>query len=686
MKHKLIVAAGLALVAVAASPTLAQPTQATKSEAPGPTIKPWGYPLDAFDRAIAPGDDFFGFANGGWAKATPIPDDRTAIGFNVEMTERNEARIEAIIQGFSTARLSPGGDAQKIRDLYASFMDVAGVEARGLAPLSADLKKIAEIVDHAGVARAIADGRLGLDGPFATFVAVDGGPPRRWRLTIAHSGLGLPDKSYYFRDEPRLKSAREAYKEHLAKLFTLASIDDAQTRAARVYALEEAIAERHWEVAERREAEKVRNPMSLAELESLAPDYPWAAHLEAAGLNRAQLAIVAEKSAFAPLAELFSQTPVEAWRDYLTVRLLSSHAEFLTKAFDEEGFAFFGKILSGQNVQRPRDRRAIALVNGQLDQAVGKLYIERYFPAEAKAQVRDMIENIRAVLRERIVASEWMGEDTKKAAITKLEKITPKVAYPEKWRSFRGLEIEPDDLVGNIQRLRTFEAAEGVRRLDRPVDPREWFTAPQTVNAFYSPDQNEIYIPAGYIQSPLFDPEADAAINYGALGSIIGHEIGHGFDDQGSKYDGDGVLRSWWTDEDRARFDARGDRLAAQYDAYEFLPGLFVNGRATLGENIGDLAGMTLTYHAYLRSLKGAEPPVLDGFTGPQRVFLGRAQARRLKRTEASERRGLVAGVHSPHPLRVNGVVRNMDEWYEAFGVQPGEALYLAPDERVRIW
>jgi predicted metalloendopeptidase len=651
-----------------------------------PVIEPWGYPLSALDRRVRPGDDFFRFANGGWLDATVIPPDRTSAGFNVDMSERNEERIDAIIGALSKANVPAGSNRQKIRDLYRSYMDVARIEAAGLDPLKDDLARIAALSSHEAIARAMGDPRLDLDGPFALFVTVDGGPPRRWRVAAAHSGLGLPDKSYYLRDEPRLKSERAAYEAHIGRMFALAGFSEPAERARRILALETEIAKRHWELADRRDAAATRNPMTLAELATLAPDYPWAEQLKARRLSKAELVIVQEKSAFAGLARLFRDTPTATWRDYLAFRLLSARAPYLASRFDEENFAFFGKVLNGQQEQRPREKRAIGLVNGELDQAVGEIYIDAFFPAGAKEGVAAMVADIRAVLAERIATSRWMGPETKARAAEKLAKMSAKIAYPDKWRDFSALYVAPGDLVGNIKRLRAFEAREQARRLDKPVDPDEWFIGPQTVNAFYSPERNEIYIPAGYIQSPLYDPKADTALNYGALGSIIGHEIGHGFDDQGSKYDGDGVLRSWWTAEDRARFEAEGEKLVAQYNAYEPLPGLKVNGRATLGENIGDLAGMILTYHAWKRSAGADKAPILDGFTGAQRVFLGRAQARRLKRTEAAERRGILSGVHSPHALRVNGVVRNMDEWYDAFGVREGETLYLPPADRVRIW
>ncbi len=651
-----------------------------------PVIEPWGYPLSALDRETPPGDDFYRFANGGWLDATQIPADRSGVGFSTVMRDRNEARIAAIIDSLAQMRVRRGTNEQRIHDLYNSFLDTDRIGERGLKPIAKDLDRIAKIKTHEEVAAAMADPALGLDGPFSASVWIDSKNPDRFIVWIGHSGLGLPDKSYYERDNERLVETREHYRAHIANMLSLAGAEDAQAEADAVFALEKAIAAMHWARADRRDANRTYNKMDRSELNGLAGGFPWSAYLESAGLDAAQEVVLREKDAFPALATLFAETPVEAWRSYLTFHLLSSFASYLPPAYDDEDFDFFGKKLSGQAEQRTRERRGVDLVNRSLDQAVGEIYIDRYFPEESKRQMTVLFENVRSALRARIENLAWMTPATKARALEKLEKMTAKIAYPEKWRDYSGLRIRSGDLVGNIKRIRRFDAARDAARLAETVDKAEWFTGPQTVNAFYSPSRNEAFIPAGYIQSPLFDPYADPALNYGAIGSIVGHEIGHGFDDQGSKYDGDGVLNDWWTLEDRKAFDALGDRLAAQFDTYEPLPGVNVNGRLTLGENIGDLAGVVVAYHAYLLSLDGEEPPVLDGFTGPQRVFLGRAQARRFKQTEESMRRRLLSAPHSPMNLRVNGMVVNIDEWYEAFDVQAGDAMYLPPEDRVRIW
>ena len=651
-----------------------------------PLIPPWGYPLDAIDRSVRPGDDFFRFANGRWLDRTEIPPDRPGVGFSTEMADRNEARIAAIIESLAQASVPPGSNEQKIRDLYRSFVDTDRIEELGLRPIEEDIARIAALSSHVEVARAMADPALRLGGPFAVEVDIDSRQPDRYVVYLSHGELFLPDKSYYQSDDERIVSVRSALLEHIGTMFELAGIEAGARRAKAILDLENRLAAAHWSRADRRNADRTYHPMSVEELEAYAPGYPWKEHLAAAGLGAARSVVVREKEAFPALAAVFRETPVETWRDYLLFSLLTSHAGYLPRAFDEENFAFFGKTLSGQARQRTREQRAIAAVNGILDQAVGKIYIERYFSEDSKRQMVELFENIRAALRMRIERLSWMSPETKKAALRKLSAMKAKIAYPEKWRDYSALEIRPDDLVGNIRRARVERAQRDARRLGEPVDESEWITGPQLINAFYIPERNEVFVPAGYIQPPLFDPHADPAINYGAIGSIIGHEIIHGFDDQGSKWDADGVLREWWTPADRAAFEAQAARLAAQFDRYEPLPGLFVNGKATLGENIGDLAGLIIAYHGYMLSLGGKEPPVLDGFTGAQRVFLGRAQARRFKRTEEFERLGLLAGVHSPMSLRVNGIVRNMDEWYEAFGIGPDAKLYLPPEERVRIW
>ncbi len=660
--------------------------EAEMTEAAKPVIEPWGYPMDALDRSTRPQDDLFQFANGGWLAATQIPDDRSGVGFSQIMRDRNDDRIKSIIADLQGKNLTAGSNEQKIDNLYAAYMNVDSVNAAGMAPLQPMLDRVAALNTHTDVAQAMMAGDLGARSLFGMFIAIDSKNPSDYGVYATHAGTALPDKSYYERDSERLSTLRASYIDYMEAIFTRLGAGNARAKAEAVFALEKAIASNHWSRAERRNADRTYNPMTPADLSAYAPGFPWTDALGAYGVSDIDQIIVREKEAFPGMAKLFAETSVDVWRDYLTFHLVASNAPFLSDDVAEERFGFFGTVLRGQKQQRSREDRAIAYVNNILDQAVGEIYIERFFPAESKRLVDEMFENIRAELGERIDNLSWMSAETKVAARTKLAKINAKIAYPEKWRDYSDLKIGRDNLFDSVIAFRAFDHAQDLARLGKPVDKLEWFTGPQTVNAFYSPSRNEAFIPAGYIQSPLFDPNADPALNYGALGSIIGHEIGHGFDDQGSKYDGDGVLQAWWSEEDRTAFNVLGDGFAAQFDQYEPLPGLNVNGRQTLGENIGDLAGMIVAFHAWERSLDGEEAPILDSFTGPQRFFLGRSQGRRYKRTEESLRQRLLSAPHSPMYLRVNGMARNMDEFYAAFDVQEGDEMYIAPEDRVRIW
>lgn len=664
----------------------ANDTEAAVTEVAKPMIEPWGYPLDAFDRETRPQDNLYQFANGGWLAATEIPGDRSGVGFSQGMRDRNDERIKSVIAELQGADLSAGSDEQKIRDLHASYMNIDAINAAGMDPITPMMERIAAISSHEGVATAMMDAQLGARSLFGLFIGIDSKQPTDYALYATHAGTALPDKSYYERESERLDALRVSYVDYMEAVFTRLGRGDARSAAEAVFELEKAIASNHWTRAERRDADRTYNAMTLAELAEFAPGFPWAAAIQAYGIENVEKIVVRESTSFPGLASLFANTSVDVWKDYLTFHLIASHGRYLSDEIAEEAFGFFGTVLRGQQQQRAREDRAILFVNDQLDQAVGKIYIDRFFPEKSKELVAEMFENIRAELGERIDNLSWMTDATKAVARVKLSKMSAKIAYPDKWTDYSPVTIGADNLMDNVVAMRVFEHERELARLGAPVDKAEWFRGPQTVNAFYSPTRNEAFIPAGYIQSPLFDPNADPALNYGALGSIIGHEIGHGFDDQGSKYDGDGVLQAWWSEEDRAAFNALGDGLAAQFDQYQPLEGLNVNGRQTLGENIGDLAGMIVAFHAYERSLDGAEAPVLDGFTGAQRFFLGRAQGRRFKRTEESLRQRLLSAPHSPMYLRVNGMARNMDEFYQAFDVKPGDAMYLAPEDRVKIW
>jgi len=520
----------------------------------GPVIAPWGYPLDALDRNTRPQDDLYQFANGGWLAVTEIPGDRSSVGFSQIMRDRNDERINSIIADIQGAEVAAGSNEQKIRDLYAAYMNLDAINAAGMTPLQPSLDRVAALMNHKDIARTMMAPELGARSLFGVSIYIDSKKPTDYTVYASHAGTALPDKSYYERDSERLVALRAAYVDYMEKVFTRFGASDARAKAEAVFALEKSIASHHWTRAERRNADRTYNAHTLDELEAYAPGFPWKAAAEAYGVGSTDKIVVREKEAFPGMAKLFAETSVELWKDYLTFHLVASNARYLSDEIADERFTFFGTVLRGQKQQRPRSERAIIFVNGMLDQAVGEIYIDRFFPAESKRLVGEMFKNIRDELGERIDNLTWMTPDTKQAARTKLAKMSAKIAYPEKWRDYAALEIMPDNLYANAVRYREFDHAQDLARLGKPVDKKEWFTGPQTVNAFYSPTRNEAFIPAGYIQSPLFDPNADPALNYGALGSIIGHEIGHGFDDQGSKYDGDGVLQAWWSEDDRAAF------------------------------------------------------------------------------------------------------------------------------------
>ena len=675
----------VSLIALGAGMILGTTASAAEDAVGEPMIMPWGYPLDVIDDSIEPGDDFFQFANGKWLDETEIPSDRSGIGFSIYMSDRNDLRFLEIVASARSADAPEGSEMRKIADFYDSFMDVGAIEAAGLAPLAPTLAMIEAAATHEEVARLLADPVIGVNGPFYAGVTIDQKNPEAYGVVSGHSGLAMPDRDYYLREGERFAEARAAYQAHLARMFALLGEDDADAKAAAILALETEIAQRHWPRADRRDANRTYNPISVADLGEFAPGFPWAVYFQAARLDVDEL-VIRERDAFPELASLFAETPLDVWKAYVTYHHVRSLANYLPADIYDESFDFYGRVLAGQETPRAREKRAIAQLNGTLNQAMGKVYVDRYFPEAARDEMVEVFENIRAALGERIDNLDWMSDATKVRAQEKLAAMNAKIGYPSKWQDYSALEIRNDDIVGNVLRARAYEHALDVDRLSQPVDKEEWFTGPQTINAFYSPTRNEAFLPAGYLQSPLFDPYADPAINYGAIGSIVGHEIGHGFDDQGSKYGADGKLDNWWTEEDRAAFDAAGAALAEQYSQFEPLPGLFVNGRQTLGENLGDLVGMLVAYEGYLKSLDGEEAPVLDGFTGAQRFFLGRAQARRYKRTEESMRQRIVSGVHAPMRYRVNGVMRNMDSWYEAFEVGPEDDMYVAPEDRVRAW
>jgi putative endopeptidase len=657
----------------------ATPADLTKA----PRMGVWGFDLNARDPAARPGDDFFRFADGKGVDAMTIPPDRSRYGAFDALRELSDARSRALIESPGTP--APGSEEAKIKALYASFMDQDRLNALGLAPLRPELKAIKAATTRAAIARLMGKGVSSFYGSlFSAYVGADAKNPDRYTVILSQGGLNLPDRDYYL--TPGFAAKKAKYKIYVADTLKRIGWPNPAAAAKTVVDLETAVAKVSWTKVEQRDDEKTYNPMTVAELIKAAPGFPWSSYLAGAELSGVKRVIVSEKSAFPKIAAIYAKTPLSVLRAWSAFTLASSASSYLDKGFDDAHFAFYSKDLSGVPEQRPRWKRATGLVSSQMGEALGHVYVERYFPASSKAQMLALVGDLRTALGERIKRLDWMGGATKAKALEKLSKLTIKIGYPDKWRDYSGLRVKANDLYGNVERGAAFEWRFRVGRLNQPVDRQEWEMFPQTVNAYYEPTKNEVVFPAAILEPPFFDPQADPAINYGAIGGVIGHEMTHGFDDEGRKYDGGGKLTDWWSKDDAERFEAKTKALAKQYSAFEPLPGAHVNGDLTLGENIADLGGLLLGLDAYHASLKGQPAPVIDGLTGDQRVFLGWAQVWRSKVREDALRRQVVTDPHSPDALRVNGVVRNVDGWYGAFEVKPGDKLYLAPDQRVKIW
>ncbi len=665
---------------------------ATRGPAPAPTpaaaakIGAFGVDLSARDLSVKPGDDFFAYANGTWVKSTPIPADRSRWGLFDVLDEQADADVRVLVEEVAARGGAPGSKEQMIADYYNAFLDVEAIEARGLAPAQEDLALIAAARTHEDIYRLIATPGLPLSSPIAFFITLDQRNPDRYVTAITHGGLSLPDRDYYLREDAQFVEIRAKFTAHVERLLTLAGQTDGAAKARRILAYETEIAKLHWPRAERRQRDKTYNLMDRAGIAALAPNFPWDAGFEAGEVGDITEAVVREVSAMGPLARLFMATPVSTHREYLAYHYISNMAPLLPRAIDAENFDFYGRTLNGQPEQRERWKRAVNAVNGALGEAIGELYVARHFPPHSKAQMSALVENLRRAYGERIDALTWMSAETKAAAREKLATFRPKIGYPDRWRDYAGLEVRAGDAYGNQRRQSSYEWRYDVARLSKPADKDEWGITPQTVNAYYNPVFNEIVFPAAILQAPFFDPGADAAVNYGAIGGVIGHEMGHGFDDQGAKSDAHGVLRDWWSQADVDAFKALTQGLVVQYGAFEPLPEVKVNGALTLGENIGDNGGLQVAYHAYRLSLAGAGAPEIEGVSADQRFFLSWAQVWRSLIRDEALRNQVLSDPHSPARYRVNGVVRNMDAWYAAFSVTEADGLYLAPEARVEIW
>ncbi len=637
---------------------------------------------------VRPQDDLFRHVNGTWVDTTDIPADRSSWGGFVMLADAAEKHVREIIEELAETEAEPGSNAQKIGDLYRSFMDEDRVEQLGAEPLRADLENLRAIDSHRDLAAFIGTlERRGGGGFFGAYVNTDARQSDRYVVYVTQGGLGLPDKSYYVED--KFADVRTAYAGHLAAMFTLAGQSDVEQAAQRVLDLETRLAEGHWDRADTRDVIKTYNLKTREELEALAPTFGWEEWSTALGCDDQTLAevVVRQPSYLEHLTKVLDETSLEDWKAWAAIRVIWASSPYLSSAFVAENFSFFGKTLNGTPELRARWKRGVAFVEGSVGEAVGEEYVTRHFTPRAKEMMDELVANLLEAYRRSIADLDWMTEETKQRAYRKLETFRPKIGYPEKFRDYSALQVSPDDLLGNARAAAEFETDRQLAKIGSPVDRDEWFMLPQTVNAYYNPGTNEICFPAAILQSPFFDADAEPAENYGGIGSVIGHEIGHGFDDQGSQFDELGNMVNWWTDDDRAAFQERADLLVAQYDAFEprELPGEKVNGSLTLGENIGDLGGLTIALKAYRLFLDGAEPPVVDGLTGEQRVFLNFAHIWRSKRRKEQMLQLLTVDPHSPAEFRAN-IARNLDEFHAAFGTKPGDGLWVEPEQRVRIW
>ncbi len=673
------------LASCANAPPAAAPAAPAPPATP-PKIGAWGVDLSARDLSVKPGDDFFRYVNGGWINATEIPADRTSWGSFQVLDDEADRAVKTIVEEVAHSGGAPGTNAQKIADYYNAYLDQAAIDAKGLQPAQADLAAIAALGNHTEIARLIARPDMPVASPIGFYIDTDARNPDRYIVYITHGGLGLGERQFYLRTEDQFVQIRAQYEAHIARVLTLGGMTNTAAKARQVFAFETQIAQLHWPIADRRQRDRVYNLKTRAELDALDARFPWTAFLEGAELADQQEFVVRELSAIGPIAALCRRTPLSTWKAYLTFHYLHAKADVLPSNVDAANFDFFGKTLNGQPQQRERWRRGVDAVNDALGEAIGQIYVARHFPPEAKQQALALVENMRSAYAARIQALDWMSAETKTAALEKLRLFRPKIGYPDRWRDYSGFDVQAGDAFGNSIRAAVFEWRRERARLGHPTDRDEWLILPQTVNAYYESKFNEICFPAAILQAPFFDPNADLAVNYGGIGAVIGHEMGHGFDDQGAKSDGHGVLRDWWNAQDVERFGVLVHKLAAQYDSYEALPGIHVNGSLTSGENIGDNGGLQVALHAYGLATNGQTPPDIDGITAAQRFFLGFGQIWRAKYRDERLRNLTLTDPHSPSIFRVNGVVRNMEAWYAAFGVQPGDALYLAPADRVLIW
>ena len=647
-----------------------------------------GIDQSGFDLATRPQDDFHRYVNGKWIDENEIPPDFPMWGTAVKLFDESEKAQQAIIEELAARNdLEPGSEEQKVRDYFVAFMDTAGVEELGAEPMQDLLARVDAVSSKAEwVALAGELARYGVQSPISMFIAQDPGDSRRYIATLWQSGLGLPNRNYYFEEGESFDEIRSRYPDHIQSLFSLAGFEAGAGEAVAIYQLERRLAELHWLPEETREADRTYNLFAVSELGGLTSSIDWSGYLTGRGIGDEAEIVIGQPDYITGLGEVLAEAPLEDLKAYTRFKVIRMSASYLSSGFYDASFEFNSRLLAGVQEQPERWKRAVRSLNGNLGEALGKVYVDRHFPPEAKQRMEELVDNLLVEFGVAIDELAWMSPETKARAQEKREKFTTKIGYPDEWRDYGSLEISPDDLYGNVMRGSAFEYAREIGKLGKPIDRGEWGMTPQTVNAYHNPRMNEIVFPAAILQPPFFNLAADDAVNYGAIGGVIGHEIGHAFDDQGRKYDGDGNLNDWWTEADATAFAASAAKLVAQYEAYSPLEGLHVNGRLTLGENIGDLTGLVLGYRAYQRSLGGKEAPVIDGLTGDQRFFMGWAQVWRSKMSDELLRQIILADPHSPAEFRVVGPLRHVPEFYAAFDVQDGDGMYLPSAERVKIW
>ncbi len=652
---------------------------------PAPVPKS-GLDVSGFDTAVRPQDDLYRFGGGGWLATTEIPADKSNYGSFMKLADDAEAALRSLVEAAALAKNAPGSAEQKIGDLYSSFMDITALALAGTKPLQAELDRIARIASVHDVYEYIGyNQRIGIAEPLAVVVRQDGRDATTYLTGLRQSGLTMPDRDYYLKSDEKNAAFRAQFEQYVAKLLAIAGQRDAISAATRIAALESRIANAHWTKVQNRDPIKTYNKLDIPAALKLAPGFDWVAFLGGAGLAIGQVDI-SQPSYLQALTRLVSQTPVDDWRAYFRFKLLDAYAPYMAQDFEQAAFDFHASVLRGVKEQPLRWKRAVQTMNGAMGELLGKLYVEKTFAPEAKQRMLTLVGNLLRAFDRSIDDLEWMSPTTKAEAKKKLSKFTVKIGYPDQWRDYSTLNIIPGDLIGNVQRANEFDYARQLEKLGKPVDRNEWLMNPQTVNAYYYPPRNEIVFPAAILRPPFYDPDADDAANYGGIGAVIGHEISHGFDDQGRQFDGDGNLRDWWMPEDATRFKERAAKLSAQYSGYTVIDNLKLNGDFTLGENIGDLSGLAMAYKAWKFSLNGQDAPIIDGYSGAQRFFLGWAQVWRRKYRDDDLRMRVVADPHSPSEFRCNAIATNLEAFYDAFGLKEGDKLYRPPADRVKIW